>query len=293
MASLVDAAQMTMNVHVRDDRRRVAIVYQPKVREAHDLARELKDLFESHGAEPILQDAWNWEPTKYGRDDLDWAVTLGGDGTMLRTARNTAPLGIPIIGVNFGRLAFLAELEPNEAPIQLLRLLGGEGRVEERTMLRAGAQTRHGAAGPSDGLNDVFIGRGRLAHAVRLEVAVNGAPVVRFVADGIVAATPTGSTAYSLSAGGPIIAPDLDVIVLTPVVSHPSTVRPLVVPGESVVDVRVLCLEEAVLTVDGQVHVTLEDGDTVQMARSPHRTRFLRLEPPDGYYESLMKRLRR
>jgi NAD+ kinase len=284
---------MTTSAARGTGRRRVAVLYHPRVEAAHVLARSLADAFADRGAEPLVHDAWDWGPIEPLLPEIEFIVSLGGDGTMLRAARHASVFGVPVIGVNFGRLAFLAELEPAEALARLPVLLDGAGRVEERLMLRCRAAAAGGDTGPIDALNDVFIGRGRVAHAVRLEVTVNDAPLLRFVADGLVVSTPTGSTAYSLSAGGPILAPELDAVVVTPVVPHPSTVRPLVLPAAIRIGVSVTCEADAVLTVDGQIHHELRDGATVRIERSPYRTRFLRLESPDDFYGSMMRRLRR
>ena len=203
------------------------MVYHPRVEAAQAFAHVLAEAFAGRGADTLVHDAWDWAPIEHRLAEIDFVVSLGGDGTMLRTARHASRHGVPVIGVNFGRLAFLAELEPAEAMDRLPLLLeNGAGRVEDRLMLRCQAQAADGDTGSIDALNDVFVGRGHVAHAVRLEVTVNEAPLIRFVADGLVVATPTGSTAYSLSAGGPIVAPEVDALVVTPVVPHPSTVRP-------------------------------------------------------------------
>jgi NAD+ kinase len=290
---VVERREVTMDRPVHAERRRVALLYHPRVDAARQLAGEIAEVFARAGADPSVHDAWEWEPTGDEVGVLDWVVTLGGDGTMLRTARHTAGRGVPLIGVNFGRLAFLAELEPADALAQLARVVAGEGRIEDRLMVRCVVQSPEGDGDPIDALNDVFIGRGRVAHAVRLEVAVNGESVVRCVADGLVIATPTGSTAYSLSAGGPILAPEIDAIVVTPVVPHPASIRPLVLPASVTVGVQLICQDESILTVDGQTHRGLVDGDTITVMRSPDCVRFLRLQSADGFYATLMRRLRR
>jgi NAD+ kinase len=293
LAPIAHRPSVTSSGAGQSGRRRVAVVFHPRVEAARAFALVLAEAFAARGVESLVHDAWDWGPIEPQLAGIDFVVSLGGDGTMLRTARHASPHGVPVIGVNFGRLAFLAELEPSEAMERLPLLLDGAGRVEERLMLRCRAQAADGDTGPIDALNEVFVGRGHVAHAVRLEVTVNDAPLVRFVADGLVVSTPTGSTAYSMSAGGPIVAPEVDAVVVTPVVSHPSTVRPLVLPAGVCVGVRVTCEAGAVLTVDGQIHHVLGDGATVRVERSPYRTRFLKLESPDDFYGSMMRRLRR
>lgn len=257
------------------------------------MARQLAEVLTDLGAHAILDDAWEWAASEDDLAGLDWVITLGGDGTVLRAIRQTAERGIPVTGVNFGRLGFLAEMDPDDALQRIPELAGGGGHIDERLMLRCRARVGGETFGPVDGLNDVFVGRGRVAHAVRLEVSVDDVPLVRFVADGLVVATPTGSTAYSLSAGGPIVGPNLDALVVTPVVPHPKPVRPMVLHPDACIDIWLGRGRDAILTVDGQVHTDLREGDSVRMSVAPHRARFLRLESSSRFYDTLVERLRR
>jgi NAD+ kinase len=288
----VGARVMARGLAVREDRRRVGVLYHPRVGPSQPLARRLVEALAEHGAEPQLFSAWE---EKGGLGErlagLGWLVVMGGDGTLVRVGRIAAEQGLPLIGVNFGRLGFLAELSPEEAVLRLPALLDGSGTVEDRLMLRAEAAQSGRSIGPLDAVNDVFVGRGRVARAVRLAVAVDGVPVIRFTADGLIVSTPTGSTAYALSAGGPVVPPELDVLVLTPVVPHPVPVRTLVLPPAATVEVTVQTDEGAILSVDGQIHHDLLDGDTVQVAAGPNRLRLLRYGPADQFYRSLAERL--
>jgi NAD+ kinase len=160
-------------------------------------------------------------------------------------------------------------------------------------MLRCTAEVAGRAVGPWDAVNDVFVGRGRFARAIRLGVTIDGVPLARLSADGLLAATPTGSTAYSMSAGGPVIAPHMDAILLTPVIPHPLPVRALVVPATTVVRIRVEADEEATLAIDGQIHRALANGDTIHVEAGPHRVRLLQLRPTAQFYGTLVERLHR
>jgi NAD+ kinase len=271
----------------------VALLYHPQVAESLVMARQLAEVLTDRGVHAMLHDAWEWAEAEDDLAGLDWVITLGGDGTVLRAARQTAELGIPVTGVNFGRLGFLAEVDPDEVLQLIPELADGGGRIEDRLMLRCQAQIDGRTFGPVDGLNDVFIGRGRVAHAVRLEVSVDDVPLVRFVADGLVVATPTGSTAYSLSAGGPIVGPDLDALIVTPVVPHPTPVRPMVLHPDVCIDIWLGRGRDAILSVDGQVHKDLREGDSVRVSAAPHRARFLRLDSSSRFYRTLVERLRR
>jgi NAD+ kinase len=274
-------------------RRWVAMLYHPQVPESRQLADRLCRELAATGIECVPESAWEWRGPAPGEPPPDGVVTLGGDGTVLRAVRHAAAFGVPVIGVNFGLLGFLADMEPEQAAGIVPGLLQGAGRVDERMMLRFEVRTEEGAMGEQDALNDVFVGRGAVARAVRLELAVDSAVVTRFVADGLVIASPTGSTAYSMSAGGPILDPGMRAFVVTPVVPHPVAVRPLVVPGDSEIQVRIRREEQAILTADGQVHQLLRPGDLVTIRRSPLVARFLRMGEPDGFYATLYDRLRR
>jgi NAD+ kinase len=279
---------------VRPDRRRVGVLYHPRVEASQPLGHALVAALAERGAEPRLLNAWEEKGGLGGRlGDLDWLVVMGGDGTLVRVGRIAAEHGLPLIGVNFGRLGFLAELEPEAAVAKIPGLLNGSGTVDSRLMLRTTATVAGQMVGPVDAVNDVFIGRGRVARAVRLTAAIDGMDVIHFTADGVLLSTPTGSTAYSLSAGGPVVPPGLDVLVFTPVVPHPVPVRTLVLPPTATVDVRVETDEGAVLSVDGQLHYDLADGDSVRVTVGPNRLRLLRHGPPEHFYETLVERLRR
>lgn len=221
-------------------------------------------------------------------------VVLGGDGTILRAARTTAPHKIPILGVNLGGFGFLAEVSAQNVGDALVRLLEGDYRLDERMMLRAqvlrnGRQAREFLA-----LNDIVVTKSGYARLLRVHTDVNGEHLATHLADGLIVATPTGSTAYSLSAGGPIVHPDVDVIVLTPICAHTLNARAVVVSGADVIQLRVQPVgappPPAVLTVDGQEGFPLEADDHVRVERSPHRVRLIRLGR-GGFYSRLRAKL--
>lgn len=223
-------------------------------------------------------------------------VVFGGDGTILRAARAAAPQGIPILGVNLGGFGFLAEVHDGGVDAALLRMLEGEYQLDERMMLRAqvlrgGRPTREFLA-----LNDIVVTKSGYARLLRLGTFVNDEHLTTHLADGLIVATPTGSTAYSLSAGGPIVHPGVDVIVLTPICAHTLGARAVVVSGSDVITIRVDPVgtppSPPVLTVDGQEGYPLERDDAVRVERSPHRTRLIRLRP-GGFYSLLRAKLSR
>lgn len=296
------AGGMTAAPSVGAGRGVVGVLYHPRIDASRDLAAELVALVRERGADARLLNAWEERGQLAGRlVGLDWAVALGGDGTVLRLAGLLASLGVPVIGVNFGRLGFLAQIDAADARSVIPRLLAGEGEVEERLMLRAacnrdvlvGGDSGPDHTAPYDAVNDVFVGRGKVAHAVRMDLAVDGRPLIRFAADGVIVATPTGSTAYSLSAGGPVVAPRMQALIITPVVPHPVPVRTIVLPATSVVDIRVQTEEEAICSIDGQRHYAVPDGTTVRVQAAPYPARFLRLGSSDQFYQTLVERLSR
>ena len=234
-----------------------------------------------------------WMGDSWGGADL--ILALGGDGTLLHAARRAAPLGVPVLGVNLGRLGFLAEVEASELPSMLQRLAKGAYSVEERMMLEATVRDDD-APDPAResllALNDVVLARSTFARMVRIEARASGSVIGMFAADGLIVATPTGSTAYSLSAGGPIVHPLLDCLVITPICPHSLAVRPVIVRPEETVEVAVPGpAEDLVLTVDGQLHGSFAAGRQVLVVRRAGcRARLVRLSGRSPY-EVLRQRL--
>ena len=207
---------------------------------------------------------------------------------MLWAARAVVPHAVPIFGVNMGRLGFLAEIGPKELMDKLPRILAGEGRVEERAML----QVQIPVWGQTfQALNDVVVGRSLAGRPVYLDVSVDGRRLAVYRSDAVIVATATGSTGYSLSAGGPILHPESKDLVLTPVAPHLVPARSLVLPGDAVVDLVLSTEEGATVSVDGQVNRSLESGDSVSVCRSPHVARFLRLSESSDHYRILAERM--
>jgi NAD+ kinase len=207
-----------------------------------------------------------------------FVIVLGGDGTLLAASRAVSKHGIPILGVNLGSLGFLTEVPLAELYPTLEAIDRGEGSVEERTMVECEVIRRSRRAGIYTALNDAVMNKTHLARIVDYDVFVDGALVANYKADGIIIATPTGSTAYSLAAGGPILLPDAEAFVITPVSPHALTNRPLVVRDHSEIAVIVKSSdEEAYLSIDGQVGEPLMYGDRVVCRRSRNHVRLLRL----------------
>ncbi|NLG84322.1 MAG: NAD(+)/NADH kinase [Firmicutes bacterium] len=223
-------------------------------------------------------------------EGLDLVIALGGDGALLRAAHRVYPREIPLFGVNFGHVGFLAEVEAQEVAEAVRRLRAGEYRVEDRLMVAASVG-RPGTT-PLVALNDVVIAKRGQARMISLAIVLNGVTLTEYRADGLIVATPTGSTAYSLSAGGPILQPTLAALVVTPVCAHALHARPLVLGAEEEVTVRILAPhEEVVLVADGYETLALLPGDEIHFRRATAVTRLLRFTGP-GFYELLRERFR-
>ncbi len=268
--------------------RKVGIFIAPRWSGAQKLLESLRAALGKEVDEVWQTSNWDDHAAQEKIEGTDLIVCLGGDGSMLWAARAVVPHAVPILGVNMGRLGFLAEIGPKELMVSLPKVLKGEGRVEERAMLQA----RVPAWGQTfQALNDVVVGRSIAGRPVYLDVSVDGRRLALYRSDAVIVATATGSTGYSLSAGGPILHPETRDIVLTPVAPHLAPGRPLVLPQDAVVDLVVSTAEGATVSIDGQVNRELASGDTVSICRSPHVARFLRLSEPSDYYRILAERL--
>jgi NAD+ kinase len=225
------------------------------------------------------------------REPYDLVVVLGGDGTLLSVGR-TLDNGSPILGVNLGSLGFLTEINRGELYPGLVEVLAGNYAIEERSLLEVELRRARGEVASFRVFNDAVVSKSALSRIIELLLVVDGHTVARFRADGLIVSTPSGSTAYNLSAGGPIVVPQLPVAVLTPICPHTLSLRPLVVPDTAAVEVTLETRrEEVYLTLDGQEGVSLEFGDTVRVSRSPSRVRLVRVSGRT-FYDSLRGKLR-
>ncbi len=275
---------------------KVGCCYHPKL--PHELGRrvaeELVAVARPHVAETWVAPAWDEAEVARRVPGTDLLLCIGGDGTVLRAARAVVGQQTLLLGVNMGRLGFLTELDARQAIDRLPEVLAGAGRVEERAMLHAeiaGPAGRDDTAARHDALNDVVIGRATLGRTVQVSVHVDGAALADYRADGVIVATTTGSTAYSLSVGGPILPPESLDILLTPLAPHLAPRNSVVLPPSAVVEAQLPPGQQATFSVDGERDLDLAAGGTVRIALGPHRARFLRLSPPSQFYERLARRL--
>ena len=223
-------------------------------------------------------------------EDVDLLLVFGGDGTLLRVAREIAGSQTPMLGINIGGLGFLTGVSSGDLPRALRRLWKGEFRIESRALLQAEA-TRGAKTIRQSALNDIVIGRGIASRLVELHVSVKGEPLTRYRCDGLIVSTPTGSTAYSLAAGGAMVFPTADVFQLTPICPHTLSNRSLILPLSSTICVKVLNPKPVtILSADGQVVSELCEGDQITIRRSPRTVRLAHLEG-SSFFETLRLKL--
>jgi len=255
------------------------------------MAAEILEFVENLGASAWVSSSWSEEAIKDHLPDLDLLITLGGDGSMLRAARITAGHGIPILGVNMGRLGFLTEVQPAEWSEHIRQALLGDYWIEERMMVHAEHRRNERVINVSEALNEIVIGRGQFARVVRLHTYINEGFLTTYTADGLIISTATGSTAYALAAGGPILPPELENFLLIPLAPHLSLERAIVLSKGATVCVQVSTDHPAVLTIDGQIELEVVDGDEITMNAAPSVGHFVRLQEKNYFYRTLMERL--
>lgn len=266
---------------------KIGLIVNCRRQQALELAKPLTQWLQQRNIEVSLVEAEakekldNFLPLKeIRRGDLDMVIALGGDGTFLRAARITASDRIPILGVNLGHLGFLSEVEEGALYEDLEKVLAGQYILDERMMLQVELKRQGQVIDRFFGLNDVVIHKGALSRLLRLKVLVGEECMGYYKADGIILASPTGSTAYSLSAGGPLVHPGLEVMVLTPICPHSLNGRPTIIPADKICTVEVgNTSSEVLLTVDGQTGYNLQDHDEISVTRAPFKSAFIRIHP--------------
>jgi NAD+ kinase len=225
-------------------------------------------------------------------DKADMVIVLGGDGTMLNAARLVEERSVPILGINMGGLGFLTEVGGEDLYKTLERVFAKEYTLEERLMLRTHLDRRGKRIVQATVLNDVVVTKGELSRMIAMTIAIDGQFVTSLRGDGLILSTPTGSTAYSMSAGGPIVTPSVNALVITPICPHTLTHRPLLVPSTATLAITLTSHDKgAMATFDGQVGVAMTEGDTVAITPSRHKTKLIRL-PERTYYDVLRRKLK-
>jgi NAD+ kinase len=279
---------------------RVGLVAKPDAREAQGVILRLLGWLGARGLTVVLEkETAGLVPaaavTAARKSDLpgqvDLLIVLGGDGTLLSMARAVGDCGVPIVGVNLGGLGFLTATTLDEMLPALEALLAGGMEIEERMMLGARLVRGGQPVGEYLALNDVVMTKSAMSRIIDLSVSVGGRHAISYRADGLIISTPTGSTAYNLSAGGPILFPTMDAVVLTPIAPHTLSNRPIVVPGAQRIEVRLLVDQEVMLTMDGQVGVPLREGDIVEVQKAGARIRLVRF-PQKDFFSVLRTKLK-
>lgn len=262
--------------------KKIGIICKPGRKEPQEILKELLPLLRQKGCETFVDadTAAALSINGFSRSEIasfvDLVLVLGGDGTMLNVSRLVAEKGIPILGINLGSLGFITEVNRDEIFNAVDKMLDDGFEIEERLMLSAAIHRNGKKITEYIVLNDIVINKGALARIIDLETNINNNYVTTFKADGLIISTPTGSTAYSLSAGGPILYPTLESIVLTPICSHTLTNRPIVLPDNSKIEIIIKSLSEDVfLTLDGQVGFPLRMDDVIEINKARYKAKLL------------------
>lgn len=270
---------------------RVGILYHPLIEATQVEASEVSRLAREAGASAWVDSSWNTVAARNALDNTDIVLTIGGDGTMLRGVQVVTASDIPIVGINMGKLGFLTELSPGEVKEKLPAILSGQGWIDERSMLAADVPLQDGPRVNFNALNDVVVARGPVCQLISIEVEVGRERFTTYRTDGVVLATATGSTGYSLSAGGPILYPQSPDFIMVPLAPHLGLNHPLVLAASSEVSLRVAEKYQATISIDGHINIALRAGGLVKIRNSHHRVRFLRIHEP-RFYGSLETKLR-
>lgn len=271
----------------------VAVIYNPFSDESHQLANEAILWLQERGVK-------TWQGTsreaRERPEELQGAeliVAMGGDGTVLRAARAAIPHNIPMVGVALGHLNFMSELSPGTLYDGLTTLLDGGGWQDKRTLIEATLVRQNQTRETFTALNEIIVARGDLGRTIVVEVTLNNIPLTTYRADGVIVATATGSTAYALAAGGPILDPRSTGLVLVPVAAHLTALPSMVLNEDAQITMTLRGRNSAIVAADGHENVTMEPGDMVYAKRCDRMCTFARVQPLDHFYSILIRRLQR
>lgn len=271
--------------------KRFLIFHNPQVGKSEELAQEISQCLRTKyalSAECITPVTMEDGPEL---EENDLLLAVGGDGTMLRAGRLGARFGCPVFGVNLGRLGFLPQAQLDDWPEAISRMVSGDFWLEERMMVVAEHWRDGICMSRYHALNEIVVTRGALARPLRLEARIDSSPLTTYMADGLIISTPTGSTAYALAAGGPILPPDLRNLMMIPIAPHLSIDRAIVLAEGTTIDITVYTDHEAILSADGQTEIKLQDTDRVQVRASDRSVSFVRLQDRSYFYRNLTARL--
>jgi NAD+ kinase len=274
--------------------KRVGVLAHPLRPQSFPVAQQIAAYLEAQQVNGWVYTRWDEQEVAAQVEAADLVVAIGGDGAMLRAARVCARRGVPVLGINMGQLGFLTEIPgPAAWEAPLARVLAGEGWIEERMMIQAALLRDDSLIASGEALNDIVISRGVAPRMVWLETYIDGDWTTTYNADALVVATATGSTAYALACGGPILPPELRNILIVPVAPHLSMERPIVLSEGATVEVVAAHdnMTEIMLTVDGINMGNVQPGDCIRVQASQHISRFVRLRERHYFYRSLLDRL--
>ena len=277
-----------MSTKPTENIKRIAIASHPLLPEAIKDAEKIKAFVEPQ-SELVYNGLLNSPELieRVQRKEFDLLIALGGDGTMLRAGHLCGPVGLPVLGINLGRFGFLTEVSQNEWRKVLPRLFNNDYWIEHRMMLHVELVREHQTVNQWDVLNEVVVSRGRIVRPITIKVIVDSYPLTTFVADGIITATATGSTAYALAAGGPILPPELRNILLVAVAPHLSVDRAIVLAEGSAVNITIQTNHPAVLSADGQEPISIKDDDHIHVSASDHTVKFIHFQDSGYFYRNL------
>lgn len=276
---------------------KIAVVWHERVEGISTSAREIAEAFraDSHGAVTVddypLRDATFRARLKEGCYDL--VMTLGGDGTMLRTGKLCAPLKIPVCGVNFGSFGFMMELPKNGWRSAIPKLVQGDFKIEERMMIHVDVTRPDGSTLSNDVLNDAVFARGLDVRPVRIAVRVSGNFLTEYVSDGLIASTATGSTAYAMAVGGPIIEPEMRTILLIPIAPHLSLNHGLILQPNDIIELTCRSRDMTVLSLDGGKSIPISEQDKVRISAADDSAYFIRISSDGFFYRNFIQYMQR
>ncbi len=260
----------------------IGILYQSQIEQATALAKTIEEHISGLGKQVWSRSSWQDDLNQKDLPETQLIISVGGDGTLLRVTRETAAWDVPILGINAGSLGFLTELDGSKALEHLNEIIDGKGWIEQRSMLEASVDGSNWHA-----MNEVTISRGGAARTIQISVDVDDTRMFAFSGDGLLVATATGSTAYNLAAGGPVLPPTSPYSIIKAVASHPLSQSAIVVDSDSSISVELIGNHAAVLSIDGHVDYPLSSGDRVAIKSSDYKAKFLRLQSPNYFYGAL------
>lgn len=270
---------------------KVGIIYNVQHESAIEVVEKLEHVIKSNGLETIIKKVIPGRTCQEQNfeKDVDLAIIVGGDGTFLGAARFYAPYGVPLFGINIGRLGFLSQLNPDNLEYGIQQILQGKFKIEERFMLKAyNEDESHNIEYTA--LNDIVIKSGSISRTAQLFLYINDKHVCDYIADGLIISTPTGSTAYTLSAGGPVVVSDLDAMVIVPICPHSLTSRPIVIPAKELISVKVESdTNKIYLTADGQENAKLKSNDIIHIKQSKHKAKLILLEKWNNAFYCILR----